>query len=216
MSPRQQKGTKSKRVLGFGFMPERSEHCFVVTLPASRAKSAEVLISEHFEWHETLDKSGVQVSLNDEDAQVKVILRQDAWEEIAEETKAEFNRRLRALGIKTGKWPKAGQVPVERSLGKELVLLAWAIEECDPVLISTAVRNWLGLVPEERWWLYTMTNASTGHAINGRGKGWRKAVRFALTENPISDAALKKRRDEFNLSFLGRDGSYPLFGSGGE
>lgn len=203
-------------VLGFGFIPEQSEHCFVVTLPASRAKGAEVLISEHFEWRETTDAAPVQVSLNDENAQVKVILRQDAWDEIAEETKAEFNRRLRSLGIRTGKWPKSGQVPVERSLGKELVLLAWAIEDCDPVLISAAVRNWLGLVPEERWWLYTMTNASTGHAVNGRGKGWRKAVRFALTENPVSDVALKRRQDEFNLSFLGRDGSYPLFGSGGE
>lgn len=216
MSSKPRKKTRPASVLGFGFIPERSEHCFVVTLPASRSKGAEVLISEHFEWRESVDDAPVQVSLTDENAQVKVILRQDVWEEIAEETKAEFNRRLRALGIKTGKWPKSGQVPVERSLGKELVLLAWAIEECDPVLISTAVRNWLGLVPEERWWLYTMTNASTGHAVNGRGKGWRKAVRFALTENPISDAALKKSRDEFNLSFLGRDGSYPLFGSGGE
>ena len=30
-----------------------------------------------------------------------------------------------------------------------------------------------------------MTNAATGHALHGRGKGWRKAVRFALTENPV-------------------------------
>lgn len=216
MTSRPAKKGKPEKVLGFGFMPERSEHFFLVTLPASRAKGADVLISEHFEWRETIAPAPIHVSLSDENAQVKVILRRDVWEEIAEETKAEFNRRLRERGIKTGNWPKSGQVPVERSLGKELVLLAWAIEECDPVLISTAVRNWLGLVPEERWWLYTMTNASTGHAVNDRGKGWRKAVRFALTENPISDAALKKRRDEFNLSFLGRDGSYPLFGSGGE
>ena len=216
MSPKPQKSVKPKKVLGFGFIPEQSEHCFIVTLPVSRAKGAEVLISEHFEWRETADVAPVQVSLNDENSQVKVILRRDVWDEIAEETKAELNRRLRSLGIKTGKWPKSGQVPVERSLGKELVLLAWAIEESDPVLISTAVRNWLGLAPEERWWLYTMTNASTGHAVNGRGKGWRKAVRFALTENPVSDVALKKRRDEFNLSFFGRDGSYPLFGSTGE
>jgi hypothetical protein len=27
-----------------------------------------------------------------------------------------------------------------------------------------------------------MTNGATGHAITGRNKGWRKAVRFALTE----------------------------------
>jgi hypothetical protein len=32
-----------------------------------------------------------------------------------------------------------------------------------------------------------MTNAATGHAITGRHKGWRKAVRYALTENPVSD-----------------------------
>jgi hypothetical protein len=31
-----------------------------------------------------------------------------------------------------------------------------------------------------------MTNAATGHALSGRGKGWRKAVRYALTENPVS------------------------------
>jgi hypothetical protein len=42
-------------------------------------------------------------------------------------------------------------------------------------------------MPEERWWLYTMTNAATGHAVQGRNKGWRKAVRYALTENPVSD-----------------------------
>ncbi|MCI0529792.1 MAG: DUF3780 domain-containing protein, partial [Nitrospira sp.] len=76
---------------------------------------------------------------------------------------------------------------VSRLLGKELVLLAWAIEDADPTLIPIAVKNWLGLKPEERWWLFTMTNAATGHAINGRNKGWRKAVRYALTENPVSD-----------------------------
>ena len=32
-----------------------------------------------------------------------------------------------------------------------------------------------------------MTNAATGHATAGRNKGWRKAVRYALTENPVSD-----------------------------
>jgi len=211
MSNKQKRDLKQKKVRGFGFIPELSEHCFLVTIPASKAKGADVLISEHFEWREIGKGKQVKVSLNDENAQVKIIFRKDLWDEIAEETKAEFNRRLRSLGVKTGKWLKAGQVPVERSLGKELVLLAWAIEDCDPVLISTAVRNWLGLAPEERWWLYTMTNASTGHAVNGRGKGWRKAVRFALTENPISHIALKRRRSDFDLSFLGKNGSYSLF-----
>jgi len=168
----------------------------MVTVPASRAQKAEVFISEHFRWEKPEKGKETKISFNDEDSQLKVILPRRYWDEIAEEVKAEFNRRLRRMGVKTSKWLKKGQIPVERSLGKELVLLAWAIEECDPFLISTAIRNWLGLVPEERWWLYTMTNASTGHAVNGKGKGWRKAVRFALTENPISEdgqSAVRKR-----------------------
>ena len=183
------RGSKSakKKILGFGFSPEQSEHFFLVTVPKSRAQAADVYISEHFKWKQLDKGEEFPITLNSEDTPLKVILPRRFWDEIAEEVKAEFNRRLRVMGIKTGKWFKKGQIPVERSLGKELVLLAWAIEECDPFLISTAIRNWLGLVPEERWWLYTMTNASTGHAINDRGKGWRKAVRFALTENPVSE-----------------------------
>ena len=182
---------KKNKTFGFGFSPTRSEHYFLVTIPASRARDARVMISEHFHWSQPEGNKLTPISMDNQDAQLKVILPRRFWDEIAEEVKAEFNRRLRSKGIKTGKWLKKGQVPVEKSLGKELVLLAWAIEECDPFLISTAVRNWLGLVPEERWWLYTMTNASTGHALNDKGKGWRKAVRFALTENPISEGNLQ-------------------------
>jgi hypothetical protein len=42
-----------------------------------------------------------------------------------------------------------------------------------------------------------MTNAATGHAITGRGKGWRKAVRYALSENPVSDVQPVRRDDLF-------------------
>jgi len=65
------------------------------------------------------------------------------------------------------------------------VLLAWAIEDADPGRVQTAVANWMGLTPEERWWLYTMTNAATGQALSGRNRGWRVAVRYALCENPV-------------------------------
>lgn len=189
-------------MLGFGYNPDLTDHYFLVTIPASRAKGVEIMISEHFEWQKPEKGKEIYTSLNNENAHIKVILKRFMWDDIAEETKAEFNRRLRTYGIKPGKWKKKGQIHIERTLGKELVLLAWAIEECDPVLISTAVRNWLGLAPEERWWLYTMTNASTGHALNDRNKGWRKAIRFALTENPISDQALLKRREEFQQSLF--------------
>jgi hypothetical protein len=81
-----------------------------------------------------------------------------------------------------------------------LVLLAWAIEDAELASVETAVKNWRGFAPEERWWLYTMTNAATGHAIRGRNKGWRKAVRYALTENPVSETDVEEREQmDFGL-----------------
>lgn len=89
--------------------------------------------------------------------------------------------------MKPGSW-RVGANLLRRELGKELVLLAWAIEDADPALIPTALLNWAGLVAEERWWLYTQTAAATGHAQE-RGIGWRKALRYTLTENPVTGAA---------------------------
>jgi hypothetical protein len=114
-----------------------------------------------------------------------VILARPKWDALADEVRAEFNRRLRQLGHKPGAW-KAGVNWVRRELGKELVMLAWAVEDADPSLIENALGNWRGLVPEERWWLYTQTAAATGHGQLDRNKGWCKALRYALTENPAS------------------------------
>ena len=52
--------------------------------------------------------------------------------------------------MKTGKFPQHGGTPVEQLFGKEMMVLLWAIEDCDPSVISTAVRNWKGLLAEER------------------------------------------------------------------
>jgi Protein of unknown function (DUF3780) len=152
---------KNDSIIGFGFSAEHTEHCFLVTFPNSRSKDAEITISEHFHWQPE-DNAPVDFSFNHEDRMLKASLKRVVWEQIEEEVKAEFNRRLRSMGVKTGRWIKKGQVPVDRSLGKELTLLAWAIENADPALIPTAIRNWLGLASEERWWLYTMTNVATG------------------------------------------------------
>jgi hypothetical protein len=195
---------KNDAILGFGFSAEYTDHCFVVTFPTSKSKDATISISEHFHYlPEQIDETELS-SFDREDRQLKASLKRAIWEQIEEEVKAEFNRRLRNMGVKTGRWIKKGHVPLDRSLGKELVLLAWAIEDADPALIPTAIRNWLGLAPEERWWLYTMTNAATGHALKGRNLGWRKAVRFALTENPVMDSVLRNRYSNFELTLSSR------------
>jgi Protein of unknown function (DUF3780) len=174
---------------GFGFAPTESEHHFVVTIPAK--KQDNVFISEHFTWDESEARQELSFALGNEDNKMRIILPRFKWDAIADGVKAEFNQRLRQDGLKTGQW-KAGRTAVSRLFGKELVLLAWSIEDADPALIPVGIKNWLGLTPEERWWLFTMTNAATGHAISGRGKGWRKAVRYALTENSVSDYRPKK------------------------
>jgi hypothetical protein len=165
----------------FGFDPQESTHYFLVDIP--RGADAQIKISEHLSWDEETGTSEVTTTSR-LDGQIRVFLARSKWDGIAEEMRASFNQRLKKVGKKAGAW-KAGQNIVRRELGKELVLLAWAIEEADPALISTAIANWKGLVPEERWWLYTQTAAATGHGINDRGRGWRKALRYALTENPV-------------------------------
>ena len=190
--------TQESKVLGFGFTPGEGEHHFLVTIPP-KSEDDSVYISEHFEWDESDERRELHFALGKNDAKMRVVLPRLKWDEIAEATKAEFNRRLRKENEKTGQW-QMGQVPVARLFGKELVLLAWAIEDADPAKIPTAIRNWRGLAPEERWWLFTMTNAATGHAVTGRNKGWRKAVRYALTENPVSGSDVESRKEmDFGL-----------------
>jgi hypothetical protein len=166
------------RFQGFGHSREREPHHFVVAIGRS---GSDVQIYEVFQE----DEQGPQLDA----ANLRCVLSWDRWARIEEFVAAEFNRRLREQRIKTSRW-KTGVNTVSRLLGKELVLLAWAIEEAEPDQVASAIANWQGLAPEERWWLYTMTAAQTGHALRGRGRGWRHALRFALCENPVTTSSL--------------------------
>lgn len=177
--------------LGYGFDPSVSAHHFVVRIP--RAADGEVAIEERFAYEEPADGSGGPVDAQRE-PRLKVTLSLYKWERIEGEVRAEFNRRLRQTRQKTGAW-KTGDNLLAAHFGKELVLLCWAIEDADPSLIPIAHANWDGLVPEERWWLYTTVNATTGHPEHGRDRGWRKAIRIALTENPVGDRPFRQYDD---------------------
>jgi len=166
----------------FGYDPDESTHHFLVNIP--RGATQEIVISEHLTWDSENGSSEVTPTSR-LDGQIRVILPRPKWDAIADQARSEFNLRLKKIGRKFGSW-RVGHNLIRRELGKELVLLAWSIEDADPGLVTNALANWKGLFPEERWWLYTQTAAATGHGIDDRGKGWRKALRFALTENPIS------------------------------
>jgi hypothetical protein len=108
----------------------------------------------------------------------RVLLERPRWTAIRAEVQRAFNARLAAHGLKPSSW-KVGDNPVDRLLGKELCVLAWAVEQMDKEKIPVAVRNWLALRPEERWWLFGMAAMSTGGVMDG-GKGWRIALKHAL------------------------------------
>jgi len=171
-----------KQTKGFGVPNEVDPHHFIVEIPA--AKNGDVVITEHYGI-----KAGVRGNPEIAD---RCYLPRKAWSCIAEEVKREFNQRLKEKNVAGSRWV-VGNNPLERLLGKELLVLAWAVEQADEALIPNAVRNWIGLKPEERWWLYTMTAAATG-SPNDAGTGWRKALRYALTENPLSETAPRVAR----------------------
>ena len=196
-TPRRPAEPDAQDALGFGFIPARGHHHFLVT--RSGGTDGRIFISEHFTWDDAPARRELSFALGREDEKVRVILPVRKWEAIAGEAQSVFNERLRSMGHPAGRWNPKGRTPLSRLLGKELVLLAWAIEDADPALIPRAIQNWKGLAPEERWWLFTMTNAATGHAITGRDRGWRKAVRYALTENPVGDDTPLRTEGFFSL-----------------
>jgi hypothetical protein len=183
------RGNGGVKTIGFGHAPEHEQHHFVVAIP--RAQTAEVMIYEVFER----DLVGPELIA----ANLRCRLDRGRWLKIVDALEEEFNGRLRTARMKTARF-KAGDNPIARLLGKELVLLAWAVEAAEPTLIPNAIQNWRGLVPEERWWLYTMTAAATGLA-HQTGLGWRGALRHAL--------CFGTRADTFHLGTVTGRGTLP-------
>jgi hypothetical protein len=165
------------KTIGFGFDPQEAEQHFMIIIPSSH--SEEVLVFERFEWDEDFKRvSGIPPA----DAKFKVSISYAKWKLVKSALETEMNKTLKVTNKMVGKF-KTGMTPIERLLGKEMMVLLWAIEDCDPSVIPNAIRNWCGLSREERWWLFTMTNATTGDANFKRG--WRIALRYAITDNPI-------------------------------
>jgi len=174
---------RPKATIGFGVPATSDPHHFKVVIP--RANTGKVRISEYL----GLQASGDEFAVID-----RVLLERPRWTAIRSEVQRAFNARLKAHGLKTSAW-KVGDNPVDRLLGKELCVLAWAVEEMEMEKIPVAVRNWLALRPEERWWLFGMTAMTTGR-MNDGGKGWRLALRHALGDLAQSDLLQPSARRE--------------------
>jgi hypothetical protein len=170
---------KTRDTLGFGFDPTQSAHHFALIADSA---TGSVVVEDRFTWG---DAEG------DDDeaapkATAKALLDAYRWARIAPTAAETFNARLRAAGLPTATW--TAESLLAPHLGKELTLLFWAVEDADPTLLPAMLANWIGLAPEERWWLYTTVNATSGHPEHGRDRGWRKAIKIAFAENPVASA----------------------------
>lgn len=168
------KVTTGRSAIGFGCPNVIDPHHFVVDIPTDRKRP--VLITENY---------GIRAKIGYELVE-RCSLPRPIWTTLAETVQREFNRRLREKHLAPSRWRVGEENKVERLLGKELVILAWAVERADRAVVWQALRNWSGLKPEERWWLYTMTAAATG-GIDDAGKGWRQALYHILVENPLRE-----------------------------
>lgn len=161
-------------VRDFGFDPSYSPYHFSVILRGG--EKPQVKMEEHYSFPATGDSS-------DRRPEGKAILDGYRWSRIEGAARSDFNQRLTAQGYRPAGW-RVRETLLAPHFGKELVLLAWAVEDADPTVIPNIIANWKGLAPEERWWLYTTVNATSSHPEHGRDRGWRKAIKIALAENP--------------------------------
>jgi hypothetical protein len=162
------------RTVDFGFDPDASPHHFAVVVGRQS-----VAIVERFDP----PPDDASADAPERDEAPKATLTRYLWDRIKAPAAAEFNRRLQADGQRKGGFAGATTL-LAPHFGKELTLLAWAVEDQDgdPTPLPAMIANWNGLAPEERWWFYTTVNAA---APAGRDRGWRKAIKIAFAENPV-------------------------------
>jgi hypothetical protein len=183
---------KKRQFIGYGFDPGESSHHFNVVIPSKEEYS--VTIEERFDWNEEAMVDAPKAPA------VKVRLDRYRWERIGEAARDQFNKRIRAGGHRSVSWNIDQPNILAPHFGKELTLLAWAVEDMDESLIPNVIANWTGLEPEERWWLYTTVNATFTKADIGKDRGWRKAIRIAFSENPVPEMPGERFVENLNPS----------------
>jgi hypothetical protein len=166
----------------FGAPATFGAHLFRVVIAASR--NAPVVIIEDYGYRG--QEGG---SPRDEE---RVVLDRTVWSGIADTARREFNDRLKAAKVLVGRW-HTGTNLVDRLLGKELCVLAWAVETANEEQIPVICSKWAALRPEERWWLFAMTVAEAGLPQDTQ-RGWRRALFHAFSDGEKAPPGRKRAR----------------------
>ncbi|WKZ13669.1 MAG: DUF3780 domain-containing protein [Gammaproteobacteria bacterium] len=166
----------------FGAPEKFGAHVFRVEIPAARTEPVVIVEDYGYRGHE----AGIP---RDEE---RVVLPRRVWSGISDIARREFNDRLKAAKVLTGRW-HSGMNLVERLLGKELCVLAWAAETASDDQLRVIGSKWAALRPEERWWLFSMTVAEAGLPEDTQ-RGWRRALFHALSDGEKPAPGRRRRR----------------------
>jgi Protein of unknown function (DUF3780) len=174
--------SNKQATVDFGAPATFGAHLFRVEIEASR--SAPVVIVEDYGYR------GEEGGIPRDEA--RVVLNRPVWSGIADIARREFNDRLKVAKVRTGRW-HTGTTLVDRLLGKELCVLAWAAETAAPEQVPVICSKWAALRPEERWWLFAMTVAEAG-LPEDTVRGWRQALFHALSDGEKPAPGRKRPR----------------------
>ena len=169
------------KTIDFGAPDIFGAHLFRVLIPAARKDS--VVIVEDYGYR------GQEGGVPREEE--RVVLKRPVWSAIADPARREFNVRLKAVKVCVGRW-HTGTNLVDRLLGKELCVLAWAAETANAEQFPVICSKWAALRPEERWWLFAMTVAEAGLPEDTQ-RGWRRALFHALSDGQKPAFGRKRR-----------------------
>ncbi len=154
----------------FGASRNFGAHHFYVDIPPEPKVAVSIYEDYGFDGDET----------RRETTERRVILARELWAKIRDDARRDFNDRLKAKKQSTGTW-STGKVKLDRFLGRELCVLAWAAEHATQEECAVICQKWLALRPEERWWLFSKTSSEAG-LEDQKDRGWRKALYCALSD----------------------------------
>jgi Protein of unknown function (DUF3780) len=174
--------SNKSQTIDFGAPATYGAHLFRVEIPAARNEPVVVVEDYGYRGQE----GGIP---RDEE---RVLLKRQVWSAVADIARREFNDRLKAANVLTGRW-HTGTNLVDRLLGKELCVLAWAAETATDEQLPVICNKWAALRPEERWWLFAMTVAEAGLPDDTQ-RGWRRALFLALSDGRKPTPGRKRRR----------------------
>lgn len=170
------------QTIDFGAPAAFGAHVIRVEIPAARSGAVRIL--------EDYGYRGLEGGIPR--AEDRAVLERRVWSAISDSARRDFNNRLKAAKVSVGRW-HVGTNLVERLLGKELCVLAWAAAPATDEQLPVVVSKWAALRPEERWWLFAMTVAEAG-LPDDADRGWRKALYYALSDGERASPARRRPR----------------------